>query len=180
MSELLRYGETSADLEDDPTLHHALAQSEDRAVRRALMRSPALPPEVAELIVETRRSGMHTLGSNPVAPIELLADNPGARKRRELVTAAAPGGIDEVDEKPDRDRYREVGSPTLDLVIARSAALELDTAVALAGRNHPPVDPWVLALLIARLGDPVADIVTTTASRSRRAAVDHLVERAGG
>jgi hypothetical protein len=178
VSELRRYGEASAELEDEPELHHEWAGSEDRAIRRALMRSPALPPEAAERIVETRRSGMHTMGSNPTVPIELLADNPGARRRRERVTEAAPGGPDEVSTHPNRLRYVQVGSPTLDLVLARSDSLTLQTAVALAGREDPPADPWVLAILIARFGEPVEATVHSTASAGRRAAVDHLTRRA--
>src|SRR5687768_3633597 len=76
--DLLRYGWASAAIDAHPELHRAWAETGDRAVRRALMRSPALPPDVAGLIVATRRSGMHTLGSNPETPIELLADNPSA------------------------------------------------------------------------------------------------------
>ena len=180
MSDLLRYAEASADLEERPELHEQWAHREDRAVRWALMRSPALTEHVAEALVETRRSGMHTLGSNPRTPVELLDSNPGARRRRERVLAVAPGGLDEVTAHPNRQRYVEVGSPTLDLVLARAGSLRRSTAIALAERADPPVDPWVLAILVARFGDPIRSIVDRTASSARRSATARLIERAAG
>jgi hypothetical protein len=179
VSDLVRYAEASADLDERPELHEQWAHAEDRAVRRALMRSPALTEHVAQALVETRRSGMHTLGSNPRAPIELLRSNPGARRRRERVLAAAPGGLDEVAAHPNRRRYVELGSPTVDLVLARAASLELDTAASLAERSDPPADPWVLAILVARFGDPIQGLVGSTASSARRSATAKLVDRAG-
>lgn len=172
--DLLRYGRASAALETDPSRHEAWATTGDRAVRRALMRSPVLPPHVAEAIVENRRSGMHTLGANPVAPIELLASNPGARRRRAAVDEVLPGGLDEARAHPDRDELVALGSGTVDLVLARAEALSEATAVALASRRDPPLDPWAAAVLVERFGQPVRDAFEAHASRSRQAAVRAL------
>lgn len=180
MSDLLRFGQASADLDERPERHDEWAETTDRAIRRALMRSPRLTPAVAERIVETRRSGMHTLGSNPLTPDALLDSNPGARRRRERVLDAAPGGLDEVTAHPNRRRYVEAGSPTLDLVLARARGLRPATARALAGRRHPPPDPWVLAILVARFGADVDEILDRAASAQRRRAVAVLVDRAAG
>lgn len=147
-------------------------------MRRALMRSPALPDEVAERIVETRRSGMHTLGSNPAAPAELLADNPGARRRRERIARAAPGGLEEIAEHPNRSRYVELGSPTVDLVLAHAEGLRADTAEALATRDDPWADPWVLAILVARFGERLSAVVADVVPAQRRRVTRGLVERA--
>jgi hypothetical protein len=171
--ELLRFGWASAVLDAHPELHLSWADAIDRAVRRALMRSPRLPPEAAELIVATRRSGMHTLGANPVAPAGLLAGNPGAQRRRAAVEACLPEGLDGASRRPDDPGLAALGSPTVDLVLARSPALDPTTAARLAGRSRPAVDPWVLAVLAARYGARVR-AAPGHASRPRLAAAAAL------
>lgn len=176
-NDLRRYGEASADLEADPGLHRAWARATDRAVRRALLRSPALPPEVAATIVGARRSGMHTLGDNPVAPIELLADNPGARRRRDRLDEVLPGGLDDVRADPNRPELVALGSGTVDLVLAHGGTLDEATAVALASRPSPPVDPWSLALLAGRFGELVWDAAGRVHGRARLVAARSLEGR---
>jgi hypothetical protein len=175
VTDLLRYGRASAALEADPALHAAWATTSDRAVRRAIMRSPLLTADVAEAVVATRRSGMHTLGANPAAPIELLASNPGARRRRAAVDEVLPGGLDEAAARPNRAALVELGSGTVDLVLARAEGLGEATALALAARTDPPLDPWVAAVLVERYGDPAREAFEAHASRSRRAAVRTLL-----
>jgi hypothetical protein len=144
VTDLRRYAEASAALERDPSLHEAWARSPDRAVRRALMRSPALAADVAATIVGVRRTGMHTLGSNPVAPAVLLEGNPGAQRRRAAVDALLPGGLADVERDPNRLELVELRSPTVDLVLAHAAGLDERTAAALLERG---VDPYVRSLL---------------------------------
>lgn len=172
--DLLRYGRASAELESRPELHLQWASTGDRAVRRALMRSPQLPPEAAELVVATRRSGMHTLGSNPVAPVELLARNPSARRRRAAVDEVLPDGPDQLLRDPNREELVDLGSGTVDLMLARAPGLEPATAVALAARADPALDPWAAALLVARFGAPVRDALADRMGADRRRAVAAL------
>jgi len=175
--DLLRYGEASATLEADPSLHEAWATSTDRAVRRAVLRSPAITAEVAGLVLATRRSGMHTLGANPAAPADLLDANPGAQRRRAAVDALLPDGLAAARRRPNRPDLVALGSPTVDLVLARAPSLDEPTAVALAARTDPPADPWVLAVLASRFGDPVRDALAGAAP-ARRRAVARLLDRA--
>jgi hypothetical protein len=176
-SDLLRYAWASAALDAHPELHAAWAGTEDRAVRRALMRSPQLTPEAAELLVETRRSGMHTLGANPAAPVELLERNPGALGRRTRLDRVLTDGLRTVTRDP-RAALVELGSGTVDLVLARADALTDATARLLASRRQPPVDPWVLAVLVDRFGDGVWRAASGHASRSRLTATAALSSRA--
>ena len=176
--ELLRYGWASAALDAHPELHLPWAGTAERAVRRALMRSPALPPEAAELVVATRRSGMHTMGSNPAAPLELLERNPSARRRRAAVDELLPGGLDEARRHPNRAELVELGNGTVDLVLAHAPGLERSSARALASRRDPVLDPWSAAVLVERFGDPVWDALTARVRGARRRAVTALSVRA--
>lgn len=173
--ELLRFGWASAALQFHPQLHHDWADSEDRALRRAVMRSPELPAESAERLVAHRRSGMHTLGANPAAPIELLGSNPSALRRRLAVDEVAPGGVVEIRSHPDRPGLIELGSPSVDLVLATSPALDEHHAETLASRVDPPADPWIAALLIARFGDRIRRLAAAHSSRARTTATNDLV-----
>lgn len=176
--ELLRFGWASAALQFHPVLHQDWAESEDRALRRAVMRSPALPPEVAEQLVAHRRSGMHTLGSNPAAPIELLGSNPSALRRRRAIDRAAPAGPIDIVSHPNRAELIELGSPTVDLLLAGAPALDDRHAEMLAGRTDPPADPWTIALLVARFGDRVGRCAAAHSSRARMRAADRLAATA--
>lgn len=166
--DLLRYGWASALLEMRADLMAVWAQSEDRARRRAVMRSPELDPATAEAVIAVRRSGMHTLGANPEAPIDLLAANPGARRRRAAVDAALPDGLGRLDEA-DPEEMVALGSPTVDLALARRAQLDEATAIALASRAHPVPDPWVLAIVADRHGAAVEHAVAGLAAGRRHA-----------
>jgi hypothetical protein len=177
-SDLLRFGWASAVLDAHPQLLLPWAGSDDRTVRRAVMRSPDLTEEAAELVVATRRSGMHTLGANPAAPIELLARNPGAWRRRQAIDEVVPGGLAEVAASPDRPALVDLGSPTVDLAVARAAALDEAQALRLAARADPPIDPWVAAVLVERFGAPVWEALRTHAASGRLAAVAALSSRA--
>lgn len=148
---LHRYGWASARLDLEPELLMVWAATEDRDLRRAVMRSPELERAAAELVVATRRSGMHTLGMNPAAPVDLLRSNPGARRRRARLLELVPGGLDEVRATPGTPHQIAAGSPTVDLVLARHRSLPSGAAEALLGRSDPPVDPWVAAQLVARV-----------------------------
>ena len=77
---------------------------------------------------------MHTLGANPAAPIELLGSNPSALRRRLAVDEVAPGGVVEIRSHPDRPGLIELGSPSVDLVLATSPALDEHHAETLASR----------------------------------------------
>ncbi len=175
--DLLRFGWASAVLERFPRLHLDWATSPDRAVRRAIMRSPDLPPIAAEAVVAARRSGLHTLGGNPVAPAELLHRNPGAQRRRRAVDQAlGADGLRGAERRPDRPGLVDVGSATVDLVLARSDRLGLATAQQLVGRTSPRPDPWVLARLAARFGDPLWSVVEGSVPADRRRAAAALAE----
>lgn len=174
--ELLRYGWISAALDLRPSLAWDWADAEDRAVRRAVMRSPELEPATAERVVATRRSGLHTLGSNPRTPIHLIAGRPGAMRRRAALDAAGALDLDVVEEAPNRAELVALGSPTIDLVLARSARLDESTADALATRPHPVVDPWVAARLLHRFGAPMHERLRPGSSRQRWRATEQLVE----
>ena len=165
--DLLRYGWASAVLEHHPELHLPWATSGDRAVRRAVMRSPALRPHEAAALVGSRRTGMHTLGANPAAPIELLDDNPGAQRRRAAIERVVPGGLADVRRDPDDPRLAGLDSGTIDLVVARAPDLRPETATRLAERTTPPVDPWVLAVLGARCDGPLWRVVQRAVSPAR-------------
>lgn len=174
--DLLRYGWASAAIEARPELLVEWAGHPDTAIRRAVMRSPQLTEAAAELIVATRRSGLHTLGSNPLTPIELIEDRPGALRRRHAIESAGADDLGRVAEHPNRERFREVGSPTIDLVLARSERLDADGAAALARRSSPWVDPWVAAVLWDRFGNAVRDTIERGLSGERRRAVRRLVD----
>jgi len=176
--ELLRFGWASAALDAHPKLHLPWAGTADRAVRRALMRSPSLPREAAELVVATRRSGMHTLGANPAAPLELLERNPSARRRRDAVAEVLPKGLADARRRPNRPTLVELGNATVDLVLAHSPSLRHPTAVALAERRDPALDPWTAAVLVERFGEPVWEALTSHVRGSRRRAVTSLSVRA--
>jgi hypothetical protein len=177
-SELLRYGWASAALDAHPELHLPWAGTGDRAVRRAVMRSPSLPSEAAELVVATRRSGMHTLGANPVAPVELLERNPSARRRRAAVLELLPGGLDEARRNPDRPELVELGNGTVDLVLAHAPELSPEVARLLVARTDPLLDPWSAAVLVERYGAPVWRTWTAHVRGERRRAVAALSVRA--
>ncbi len=174
--DLLRYGWASAAIAARPDLLLEWAGHPDTAIRRAVMSSPRLSPEAAELVVATRRSGLHTLGSNPLTPIELIEDRPGAMRRRRAVEAAGADDLDGVADDPNHERYVELGSPTVDLVLARSTRLDEHTAHALVGRSAPTVDPWVAAVLWSQFGDPLRDAIERGLSGGRRRAVRRLVD----
>ena len=176
--ELLRYGWASAALDAHPELHLAWAGTADRAVRRALMRSPELPPEAAELVVATRRSGMHTLGANPVAPPELLERNPSARRRRETVDELLRSGLAASVRDPNRQELIELGSGTVDLALAHARGLSAASAERLAARSDPVLDPWAMAVLVERFGEAVWAAHAAHASAVRRRAVAALSVRA--
>lgn len=175
--DLLRYGWASAVLERHPDLHLAWATTPDRAVRRAVMRSPDLPPIAAEALVAVRHSGMHTLGANPVAPPALLVHNPGARRRRQLVDRALGGdGLAAPVRRPNDPALLTAASATVDLMVTRASRLDLSTARRLAGRSDPRPDPWVLARLGSRFGAPVWDVVDDAVPAERRRAARALVD----
>ena len=176
--DLLRYGWASAALDAHPELHLPWAGTVDRAVRRALMRSPSLPPEAAELVVATRRSGMHTLGANPAAPLELLARNPSARRRRGAVGEVLPKGLADARRRPNRPTLVELGNGTVDLVLANAPSLSRRTAVSLAERWDPLLDPWSAAVLVERFGEPVWEALVAHVGGARRRAVTALSVRA--
>lgn len=174
--DLLRYGWASAALEARPALLLEWAGHVDTAIRRAVMRSPRLSPEAAELVIATRRSGLHTLGSNPRTPIELIEDRPGAMRRRRDIEGAGADDLDRVAADPNHERYVALGSPTVDLVLARSAQLDERTATALVRRASPAVDPWVAAVLWSRFGEEVRDVIGDELSGERLRATRRLVE----
>lgn len=182
---LTRYGWASARLDLEPGLLHHWADHEDRSIRRAVMRSPELDPESAELLVATRRSGMHTMGLNPVAPLELLGSNPGARRRRRRLLQAVPGGLDDVQHDPGGPGQVAAGSPTLDLALARHPDLPAAAAFDLLERATPPVDPWVGALLAVRCRMPADELPSRWSADRRRssralfAAAEAFVARRG-
>ncbi|MGY6501190.1 MAG: hypothetical protein ACXIVQ_09915 [Acidimicrobiales bacterium] len=169
-TDLARFGWASAALSAHPHLLHPWSATSDRAVRRALMRSPHLTAEAARRIVEVRRSGMHTLGSNPATPAELLEDNPGALRRRRAVDAVLPDGIAGLADHVDPEALVALGSPTVDLALACARTTDLDTAVGLAARTSPPADPWVLAVLLDRFGGPADEALGSHVARARRQA----------
>lgn len=176
--DLLRYGWASAALDAHPELHLPWAGTADRAVRRALMRSPSLPREAAELVVATRRSGMHTLGANPAAPSDLLERNPSARRRRAAVDEELPKGLDDARGRPNRPTLVELGNGTVDLVLAHAPSLRRGTAVSLAERRDPVLDPWSAAVLVERFGEPVWEALAAHVRGARRRAVTALSVRA--
>jgi hypothetical protein len=174
--DLVRYGWASAVLDHHPELLLPWATATDRAVRRAVMRSPALGPIEASALVATRRTGMHTLGANPATPIDLLRDNPGARRRRAAVDAVLPCGLAAVEDDPNDRRLTDLGSGTVDLAVARAGRLSVETARRLIERDRPPVDPWVLAVLGTRTGEEVWTVAGRAVSPARlRAARDLAV-----
>lgn len=176
-SGLARYGWASARLDLEPGLLHDWADHEDRSIRRAVMRSPDLDPESAELLVATRRSGMHTLGMNPSVPVALLSSNPGARRRRSRLLRSVPGGLDDVQRHPGGPGQVAAGSPTVDLALARHPDLPPAAAFELLERSSPPADPWVGSLLAVRCRMP-ADELPTRWSAERRHSTRRLVAAA--
>jgi hypothetical protein len=173
-SDHVRYALASQELLDDPSLHREWATSADRARRRAVMRSPSITPDVAELVVATGRTGMHTMGANPEVPIELLDRNPSARRRHERIDAVLAGGLADLRRGPNRPELVALGSGTVDLALALAPGLQEAVAVALAERTDPTADALTLALLVQRFGVPVRDAVARHASRERRRAVEAL------
>ncbi len=175
--DLLRYGWASAALDAEPALLLTWAGHPDAAIRRAVMRSPRLSEPAAELVVATRRSGLHTLAANPACPRPLLAGRPAALRRHDALTRALDGrSLQDVSEDPHPERWIPLASPTLDLVLASSPHLDGEAARALATRRDRPVDPWVGALLVARSGPELrADLATRLGAEARRA-VDRLLE----
>jgi hypothetical protein len=117
---------------------------------------------------------MHTLGANPMTPVELLGANPSARRRRTAVDEAAPGGVETIERRPNRVAVLSLGSPTVDLVLANAPTLDLRHAELLAARTEPALDPWSAALLVARFGTAVRDRLARHANRTRTAAADGL------
>lgn len=174
--DLLRYGWASAAIETRPELLSEWAGHPDTAIRRAVMRSPQLTEAAAELVVATRRSGLHTLGSNPLTPIELIEARPAALRRRHALESAGADDLGRVAADPNHIGHVELGSPTIDLVLARSERLDADSAAALAGRSSPRVDPWVAAVLWDRFGDAVRDVIRSELSAERLRATRHLVD----
>ena len=174
--DLLRYGWASAAIDAQPDLMVQWADHPDTAIRRAVMRSTHLSAEVAELVVATRRSGLHTLGSNPLTPIELIDGRPGALRRRRAIEHAGADDLDRVMTDPNHESFLELGSPTIDLVLARSVHLDERIAADLAARAAPRVDPWVAALLWVRFGDTVRDTLRREQSDERNRAVRRLLD----
>lgn len=166
---------TSAVLEAHPDVARVLSGAEDAAVRRAVLRLPGLPLDVAAEVVATRRSGLHTLARNPDLPLDLAGATPSKRRRRAPIEELV--GDDSsvlLGDGSLHARAVELGSGTLDLVLTRSPELTETNACALAGRTGPPADGWVLAALVERFGEPVWEAARPAASPARRAAAaDH-------
>lgn len=175
--DLLRFGWASAALDAEPELLLTWAGHPDASIRRAVMRSPRLSEPAAELVVATRRSGLHTLGANPACPRHLLAGRPAALRRHDALTRALDGrSLQDVSVDPDPERWIRLASPTLDLVLAASTHLDDDAALALATRRDRPVDPWVGALLVARSGPELRARLATRLGAEARRAVERLLE----
>lgn len=161
----------SAVLAAHPALAAAFAGADDPHTRRAVLRLPDLPLDVAAAVVATRASGMHTLARNPYLPLDLAGETPSKRRRRapiEDLLGDAPGRL-----RHDPSLHAaavDLGSGTVDLLLVAAPALAEEVAVALAGRSRPPVDGWVLAVLVERFGLPTWRAAREAASSDRRAA----------